>query len=1453
MNKNHFYLAVVGASAGGLEALSDLLQALPEQLSNLSIIIAQHLSPSFKSRLPELLSKKTNIPVEVAADKKKIQNGKIYVTPANTDIFIEKGRIRLSQAVTIYHPSIDRLLDSAALNYTTSAIGIILSGSGSDGKEGIKSIKEKGGFTLAQDPVQAKYPSMPVKAINTQAVDYIGGVEELANTLKDYISGKNIEVKNLPHYSVNDSDLFYQQQILKYLSANKGTDFSNYKTSTISRRLQRRISILKLFDLQSYYNYILKEPDEIEKLYSDFLISVTSFFRDEEIYPVLKEKLLTSLKEKNKGDNIRIWIPACATGEEAYSIAITLFELLQERKEDFRFQIFATDIDESALAYARKGVYPEEALRKLDEGIISKYFKKQGKEYEINKFIRSIVLFSKHDVTSNPPFYKLDLISCRNLLIYLNQDLQTHVFHLFCYALNTNSLLLLGKSESIGGLKELFAEESVEHKIYRKKPSLGKKPVSLPIFVARERPVAQATESVPSLDQLLQDSFIHLFDFPLVLFNEGVDILHIRGEVFPFISLKEGFTNLNLFALCNEAIRIELRALVTKCLQGKVHLKSHFGRYQIENKEYFIRFIVGPLNRQKANQELYALYIEVGEVTDLSSKKPSKSVSENKIRQLEHELKQTKEHLQNFIEELESSYEELQSLNEELQSANEELQASNEELETSNEELQSANEEMIIAYNELQELHKMLEEKDERLQNLNKQFQTLFEHSEQAYMLLDNKGKIMAFNKKSNFLIERIHEKNLKVEESIFHHVPSHFLTALKENLDAALAGEAKIVENIVKTDEGDIWLRVKYTPISDINGIIANVLISYIDLTSEIKAHKRIALSEANLNATIENTDAIKFSIDKEYRYIITNSKFRSLVYEMFGSDGKAGGFSFDFLKKFSPSSGSEWNEIYEQTFKGEHCHFTKEVIYNGSLYYWDLYINPIYENNSVIGISLSGRNITEKVLSDKKVLESERKFRSLIENSNDLITMSNEKAELLYYSPSVERILGYDLTENLGISSFLLVHPDDMEQTNSVYQKVLNSHGIPFFLNIRVKAKKGDYIFIEGTVTNFLDLEGVNAIISNFKDISEKISAEAALAKNKDFYKVLIENSSDMQTLTALDGSLIYGSPSITKIFGYSIEEFAKVNGAEIIHPDDFNSLKKAALLCLKKPGSTFSLNHRLKHKDGSYRWCEGTIKNLIGNPNVKAYVTNFRDITERKLSEIERDKITADLIQKNKDLEQFNYIISHNLRGPVANIMGCAEILNEQGIDEESKKEVTEGLTSSVMKLDMVIKDLNNILQYKHNVQEKKEMVNLKTLIQDIEQSMANIVHNERAVLKTDFTQCSEIVSIKSYIHSIFYNLISNSIKYRHPDKDPVIEIRTEKIDGCIRIIINDNGLGIDLKSKGNQVFGLYKRFHLHKEGKGMGLFMVKTQVETLGGRISVSSDVNQGTEFILVFNI
>ncbi len=732
--KASFPVVGIGASAGGLEAFKQLLQHLPRN-PQMGFVLVQHLAPKHESALPELLSRSINLPVSEVKDGMAVEANHVYVIPPNTDMAISNGRLHLMPRPDTlgHHMPIDFFLRSLAADCGIKAIGIILSGTGSDGTLGMKAIKAEGGITFAQDAESAKYPGMPESAVDAGCVDFVLPPERIARELErighhPYLSQPRApEALELP--PEDSSEL---KRILVLLRKHSGVSFEHYKPTTIKRRVRRRMVLHKIDRPGEYVKFLNENPGELGALFQDILIHVTGFFRDPATFEALKQKVFPALLAGRKARTpIRIWVPGCSTGEEVYSIAIALLEFLGDRALQFPLQIFATDLSDSALEKARAGIYLENIKVDVDPGRLQRFFVKMDQGFQINKMIREECVFARHDLTKDPPFSRLDLISCRNLLIYLGPLLQKKVLAFFEYALKPGGFLLLGTSENLSGSGEHFSLVDKKNKIYSRKMSAA--PPVFNFFAAehlqgKERAAKHAAEPGPSFDLRKEVDRLLLSEYvpASVIVNEDLLILQYRGRTGRFLEPSPGQASLTLTKMAHEGLLVDLRAALHQARKEEKPARREGVQIRTDGQLRTVNIEVVPVHGPTPEDRYFLVLFE--EHPPLPAPESKKSAAKREARRrkaderemshLQEELAQTKASLQSIIEQQETANEELRSANEEILSSNEELQSTNEELETAKEELQSTNEELTTLNEELQNRNVQLNVANSDLNNL---------------------------------------------------------------------------------------------------------------------------------------------------------------------------------------------------------------------------------------------------------------------------------------------------------------------------------------------------------------------------------------------------------------------------------------------------------------------------------------------------------------------------------------------------------------------------------------------------------------------------------------------------------------------------------------------------------------------------------------------------------------
>lgn len=700
----------VGASAGGIEAITTLLSSLPSS-PGLILLLVQHLSPNHESHLPEIYGKITQMPVQEARHGMKVEPNHVYIIPPDRVMTIEDGHLALGpRGPRGLNMPIDHLFRSLARVHKSHSVGVILSGEGTDGTLGFKDIKAEGGITFAQDEKSARHDSMPRAAIADGCVDYVLAPEQIARELvrltQHPYASTLIEEGPVPA-PVSDPI----NQIIVALRAGTSVDFTHYKRTTIRRRVQRRMALRNVEKMEEYLAILKEEPPELHALYQDFLIRVTQFFRDPEAFEVLKERVFPQfLQDRPAGHPIRIWVSGCATGEEVYSLAIALLEFLNGRTNAPPIKILATDLNDTALERARAGVFVDNIEIDVSPERLRRFFVRAEGQYHISKTVRELCVFSRHNMGVDPPFSHLDLISCRNVLIYMDAALQRRVLPVLHYALRPGGVLFLGSSESIGPFTDLFTPVDAKHRIFTKRAAVTHLPLelgpyTLPEGVTRRPGREEAGPLWNALDVQREADRIVLSRYaPVgVVIDEAMTVLQFRGKTGLYLEPAPGMASLDLLRMLREGLLSEVRAAVTQAKAENIVTTRDGVRVVDNGHVHQVRVEVIPFKVPPAGVRFFlVLFQEAGQpvATPRAVAEPSPP-AEQQTLQLQQELAALREYLQSVIEEQESTNEELKSANEEILSANEELQSTNEELQTAKEEAQSANEELATVNEEL--------------------------------------------------------------------------------------------------------------------------------------------------------------------------------------------------------------------------------------------------------------------------------------------------------------------------------------------------------------------------------------------------------------------------------------------------------------------------------------------------------------------------------------------------------------------------------------------------------------------------------------------------------------------------------------------------------------------------------------------------------------------------------
>lgn len=846
-----FTIVGIGASAGGLEALELFVAQIPID-SKLAFVIIQHQDPTHKGMLVELLQHRTLLPIYQIEDRMQVMPNCIYVIPPGFDLTIRRNNLHLQKPKTPrgLRLPINLFFSSLAEDKNQLSVGVILSGMGSDGTLGVRAIKEKGGAVFVEEPSLAKFDSMPRSVIHSGFFDVVAPAEELPGKIINHLQYPALSFKGVKS-AYHDQNAI--ANILSLISAETGHDFSLYKKNTLYRRIERRMELYQLSSIQDYAQYLNEHVQEINLLFKELLIGVTHFFRDPLTWEQLKNDILPTFFSNNKGNStLRAWVTGCSTGEEAYSLAIIFKEALEAllpTKKNFSLQIFATDLDKDAIDKARQGIFPKSIIDDVSEARLQRYFTEVEHGYKINKDIRDMMIFAPQNIILDPPFTKIDILTCRNLLIYLDPELQKKLLHLFHYSLNPNGILMLGSAETIGGATYLFSAFPGKTRLYRRLDSPrtlehSEFPSSSTSYPRNLTDASIHTPSrikinhfPPNLKMLVESLLLQLYSLPAVLATEQGDILYIHGQTGKYLEPATGKANLNVFAMAREGLKQALSESFQKAFrqQSSITLKA----VKVRTNGHFqgVDIIIHPLALNEEFTKMILIIFKDVEILKEVKKiniKPGKD--SDRVTALLEELQYSQKTLQITREEMQNSQEDLKSANEELQSTNEELQSANEELTTSKEEMQSMNEELQTVNNELQA-------KIDELSSTSNDMHNLLNSTDIAILFLDEGLKVRRFTNQVTNIIKLIPGDTGRQITDLVSELEYPSLTK-----DAQEVLRTLIFKETQVPTHDDRWFIVRIMPYRTLENKIDGVVITFTDVTVSKKLELELRKTQRSM-----------------------------------------------------------------------------------------------------------------------------------------------------------------------------------------------------------------------------------------------------------------------------------------------------------------------------------------------------------------------------------------------------------------------------------------------------------------------------------------------------------------------------------------------------------------------------------------------------------------------------
>jgi two-component system CheB/CheR fusion protein len=1085
-----FPIVGIGASAGGLEAFTQLLSHLPED-TGMAFVLVQHLDPDHPSQLTSLLSRATTMPVREVKNGMGIEPNHIYVIPPNANMNLSASKLKLTPRgkSPVPHP-IDYFFCSLAKEQQSWAIGIILSGTGSDGAVGLKEIKGAGGITFAQDEKSARFSGMPLQAAG-DSVDFILPPEkialELARIGRDPYLALPQKTQTEAAEAATAKDF---RRTLALLRSHTGVDFSQYRDTTIKRRIQRRMLVRTRHKLADYIELLERDRAEISALFDDVLINVTSFFRDPEMFEALKSRIFPEIL-KNDPHTIRVWIAGCSTGQEAYSLAIALLEFLEHRPNAPGIQIFATDISEAiSIEKGRRGLYPESIESEVSPERLRRFFTKEDGSYRISKAIRDVCIFAKQNVTSDPPFSRMDLVCCRNLLIYLTPPLQRHIISTFHYALNPNGFLVLGNSETVGANSDLFELLDRKQKIYSKKnaairpfPHFAAQDLkSKPVAIGHAAPVHTSTPAdfQKEADRILLGRFAPAG----VLVNSNLEVLQFRGRTSPYLEPPSGEASFNLLKMARENLSLELGTAIREAKKKNSVVRRNV-RLRDSDTIRKVNLEILPVKLSGSAENCFLVLFEDADKEraaapparkEIADKKISATEKDRELKQLRTELTAAREYLQAITEQQDAANEELKCANEEVLSSNEELQSTNEQLGTAKEELQSTNE-------ELQTLNEELQTRNLELNQLNNDLSNLLAGVQIPILMLGNDLRVRRFNSAA---LELLDLKSAIVGRPI-HSIDSPLITSSLENLLLEVIRKVTHKETEIRNRDGR-WFSLRLHPYRTSDNRIDGVILAIVDIDELKRAHEKLL---DYVNAIVDTVRAPLLVLNADLRINTANDAFcqmfqtskseteNHLIYEL---------------------GDNQWNipelrKLLSEILSGKSVLKNFEVAQNFPAIGRRMMLLNARRLEQKTGtppmILLSIEDITEW----KQMEEINHWLAAIVESSDDAIIGKDLNGIIISCNRGASKLFGYEAKELIGKPVTMLVPKERRDEESKILERIRRGESIEHYETVRQR-KDGSLLDVSLTISPVKDLQG--KIIGASKiahDITERKHAEKTL----------------------------------------------------------------------------------------------------------------------------------------------------------------------------------------------------------------------------------------------------------------------------------------------------------------------------------------------------------------------
>jgi two-component system CheB/CheR fusion protein len=1480
----------LGASAGGVTVLQQFFSAMPAD-SGLAFVVVMHLSPDFESQLASVLQQKTSMPVVQVSEPVRVRPNHVYVIPPNHQLAFDDSMLdlRAPQQARGRRVTIDLFFRTLAMAYGQRAVCVVLSGSDSDGVIGLKHVRAQGGVTIAQDPEEAEFNSMPQSAINTGMVDWVLKIGELPAKLTQLVANENAmrlppeipeatqpdaKVKDAPGgETVSDEtrdqhDEAAMTAVLQYVLVQTGHDFTHYKRATILRRIARRLQVNSIESIPHYLEFLRTHPAEARALVHDLLIGVTHFFRDQESFAALDAQLPQFFAGRKPEDEIRVWVAGCATGEEAYSVAMLLCEHAEKLGLPPRIQVFATDIDEQAVHVARHGAYPLTIEADVSQERLRTFFRREDNHYRIRKELRDMVLFAAHNLLSDAPFSRVDLVTCRNLLIYLKRDAQEQVFDIFHFALRAGGLLFIGGAETGDIAHSLFTPLDVRHRLYvrRSTPRPGWRIPTLPLRAPAPRGTDIATP-LPAMrvmsriavqgaaDQTEESNFtgqerrailfgeLHLklleeYGPPSVVVNEAYNIVHLSEHAGRYLTFRAGEPSTNLITVIHPQLRVELRTALFRASQSNESITVPDQRVELESGSELLNLHVRPVHASDAAHGFFVILFEKQAATP--APQAVNGQRETADRELGDEVQRLKEQLNATVEQSEASNEELQASNEELQAMNEEMRSAAEELETSKEELQSVNEELTTVNHELKQ-------KIEEVSRVNNDLQNLMAATDIGTIFLDRQLRIErftppvcdVFNLQSGDLGRPIGDITHKLNYD-----------GLLDDAQEVLDRLAPIEHEVVATNGRNLLARI--APYRTADHKISGVVLTFVDITARKRAEEQMRAGAQRYRTLFELVPVAVYTTDAEGAI----QEFNKRAVELWGRTP-------DRRVKFCGSF-----KIYYpdgRPMPHEECPMAR-ALRGEELKPGDLEIVVELENGArrtvvvapqtfkdgegnIAGAINCLHDITHRKQAEEALRASEERFRTVADNVPQVIWTNAADGMANYFNRRWYEYSGLSYEESAGPGWQAIVHPEDAPASVERWQRAL-AKGEVFDAEYRLRREDGAYRWFIGRNVPLRHNGEVLSWFGTATDIDDLKQAEAALRETQERFRLLVEGAKDYAMfLLDQENRITFWSRGAERVLGWTEEEAIGQTGAMIFTKQDkAKGAVEQELETALADGSALDRRWHVR-KDGSRLWTDGIMTRLDDESGgLRGFAKIARDATEQQHAEDAlrhaRDEMEQRVLERTRELLAMNTELEQTMAQRQQLERELLEISEREKrrIGEDLHDMVCQELTATALFLKSSAKKIEprNAAAAK-TLEESAQTVNRNVVLaralagglQAIELSASGLKHalQELAAQACENTgiRCHCRIArgvrvpddaVALHLYRVAQEAVTNAVRHSGA-KNILISLDHDKAHVCVSV--QDDGKG----------FAVEKR----RKGKGLGLHMMRYRANALGGELKI----------------